>query len=211
MSNQSQVETVTIHTSVKSAEAIKAVGEVLIAASWNKTSKQEKKERAILLPMECVKAPEVPEAFRALVECALLKTAEGLLKKQQTAQPNSYQMLRADFDRPNLCEAFISSSNAWLSKDELEEGFMASATWARISARPEFKTNASYQRTAMMFKDTILKLAGKTVTLEPEKCDLILSKLEEADLETEAGAFIVRRLSALKERQPSEVFDLDAL
>lgn len=189
-----------LHTSITSAAAIKAVGEVLVSANWKETKNQTRMERAVLIPMECLKAPEVPEAFRALVELALANTAESVLKAHCNAEPNNYEMLATRFDRPALTEAFMASGSLWMTKEELETAWNASATWARITSREEFKTNKTYQNAASIFKDSILKLSAKPTVFNEEKCDTILAKLETSDLETEMGAFICKRLESFKSR-----------
>lgn len=199
-----------IHTSISSATAIKPVGEVLITAKWKETAKQTSKERAVIIPMECVQAPEVPESFRALVESVLLSSAESVLKNFVNSEPNSMEMDSEAFTRPELVSQFMLKSDSWMSKEELEVGFTMSATWKRIASKPEFTSNKQYQIAAQMFKDTILKLTGKAVQLSADKCDAILAKLEDADLETDVGAFIVKRLTSLREKQAQE-FDLSAL
>lgn len=196
---------VRIHTSISSAAAIKAVGEVLINQKWKQTSNQESKERAVLIPMECVRAPEVPESFRALVESALMSAAEEVLKRHVNENPNQMEVSADVFARTALTEAFLQRGDSWLTKQELEVGFTASATWARIAGREEFKSNKAYQAAAHSFKDTILKLTGKNVQIDSDRCDTILAKLEDSDLETEFGQFVVRRLSALKARVSQDV------
>lgn len=195
-----------IHTSQKSAEILKAVGEVLIVASWKQTQNQERKERAVLIPMECVKAPDVLEQFRPLVEAVLLKQAEESLKSFVNGNPNSMELSSNVFSRPQLCEDFLSSGSGWMSKEALEQGWNASATWKRITNRSEFQTNALYRKQAEVFKDAILKMSGKATAYSAEKCDLILSKLEPDDLATEMGGFIVRRIQQMKTSQPPEDF-----
>lgn len=97
-----------IHTQIKSAEVIKAVGEVLIAKRWNQTSKQSAQERAILVPMEVVSAPEVPESFRVLVETVLRNQAQEVLKKFCEENPNSFEISAETFTRVSLTEDFLN-------------------------------------------------------------------------------------------------------
>jgi hypothetical protein len=200
-----------IHSQTSGAAAIKAVGEVVVSCKWKQTANQSSKERAILIPMECVKAPEVPESFRALVESVLMSAAEGVLKTHVNLQGDACNEIGSEeFDRPNLVQSFMSGSDSWMSKQELEVAFTASETWKRIVSQPEFKSNQVYQLQANRFKDVILKLSGKAVQLEADKCDLILAKIDDRDLETEFGAFVVGRLAKMKEKNV-DAFDLSAL
>lgn len=206
-----------IHTSIASASTIKGIGEMLVSAKWNETSKQTAMERAVLIPMECVRAPEVPESFRALVEAALMQAAESVLKQYVKESPNQMEMSAEQFARPNLTEAFLARDGGWIGKQELEIAFTTSATWKRISGKREFESNRHYRQAAEMFRDSILKLSGKNVSLEPKLCEQLLSKLEDDDLEGSKNpqhvhvfAFIAKRLETLKGRKSDSV-DLDCL
>lgn len=203
--------TLRIHTSSVSAAAIKAVGEVLISAKWKETANQSSKERAVLIPMECVKAPEVPESFRALVESVLLNSAVSTLKSFVNSHGDSaHEMDLVTYSRPELVNYFLDSSDSWMSKQELELSFTSSATWKKIVNNPLFVQNKTYQNAANHFKDCILKLSGKAVQIPAEKCDLLLSKISDEDLNSPFGEFVSKRLVNLKEKNV-ESFDLSAL
>lgn len=199
-----------IHSSILSAAAILAIGEKLVSVRWNETSKQTKREVAILVPMETVSAPEVPESFRALVEAALFGSAESVLKSFCEDNPNSFEIPLDYFDRDILASHFVSRGSNWLKKDELELQFSNSATWKRIAGRVEFSNNATYRAVANRFKDTIVKLSGKATVLSPDDCDAILSKLEDSDLSTTVGEFIVSRLDSMKKKKV-EILDFNSL
>lgn len=200
-----------IHTQISGANAIKALGEVVIACKWKETAKQTSKERAVIVPMECVKASEVPESFRALVESVLLAQAESVLKLHVNANGDgANEIALSAFNRDELVSTFLTGADNWMSKEELEKQFTVSATWKRIVSNPNFSSNAVYQMQANRFKDAILKLTGKAVQMDADKCDLILAKIEDSDLETEFGGFIVNRLTKLKEKS-GDAFDLSAL
>jgi hypothetical protein len=199
-----------IHTSIVSAAAIKAVGEIQVTKKWNETTKQTAKERSVLIPFECVKAPEVQEQFRALVEAALLSQAVETLKDFCDANPNSFEIGADQFERQTLVDSFLTRGDSWMTKQELEIAFTASATWKRITESEKFKENQAYKNAAAAYKETILKLCGKNVSFTVEKCDNILAKFEETDLETEFGAFVVKRVNAIRAKS-SEVADFDAL
>lgn len=200
-----------IHTSIASAVAVLAVGEVSISKRWNETSKQKSQERAVNLSFECVKAPEVPESFRALVEAVLSSQAVEVLKEFCDSNPNSFEIPQDLFDRPNLCESFINRGENWLTKQELELSFTNSATWKRISSRPEFQSNQVYKNAANAFRETILKLTGKAVNLNADKCDAILSKIEDSDLETSFGQFVSKRLISLRAKSSADSVDFGSL
>lgn len=199
-----------VHSSIISATAIVAVGERCVSVKWNETTKQAKREASILLPFECLVAPEVPESFRALVESALSSSAEDVLKKFCSDNPNSFEIDEAMFTRESLTESFMTRGSLWLGKKELEIAFTGSATWKRIASRPEFSTNKTYQAVANRFKETILKLSGKATVISPDDADQILAKIEDSDLETPFGEFVATRLEAMKNRKQEKI-DFDSL
>ncbi len=199
-----------LHTSVTSAVALAGIGQRVITKNWKQTANQTSKERSVIVPAECVTAPEVPETFRALVESALLSAAETVLRDHVNSEGDScFEIPSELFHRPNLIETFMGRES-WMSKEALDVAFTGSATWKRIATRPEFASNAAYRKQAEFFKASILKLAGKTASIKPEVCDTILAKIEDSDLSTEFGAFVVKRLNQIKNRAVDE-FDLSAL
>lgn len=204
------MSTFRIHTSLVSAAAILSVGEKLISVKWNETTKQKKNEVAVLIPMECVSAPEVPESFRALVESALLSSAKQGLKDFVESNPNSFEIPKTVFHRDNLTAEYLNSGSNWMKKGELELAFTASATWKRISSRPEFKENKAFQAVANRFKDTILKLSGKATVVSPDDADILISKISDEDLETPFGEFVVSRLDSMKLKKVEKI-DFDSL
>lgn len=199
-----------VHTNIQSATTSKNLGEVVISKKWNETSKQTSRERAICVPMEIVSAPEVPESFRAIVESVLRNQATETLKKFCEENPNSFEINSELLTRVQLTEDFLNSGDSWMSKQELEISFTSSATWKRIVSREEFKSNQVYQNAANAFKETILKLSGKAVSIPADKCDQILSKISDDDLETSFGNFVVRRLNQIRSKS-SEAIDFDSL
>lgn len=201
-----------IHSSIQSTTLSATIGTVAIHAKWKQTANQTRKERGIVLPMEALRAPEVPESFRALVESVLLSSAEAQLKDFVDSNPDVWEVSQELFQRTALTQYAIESksSSSWMSKQELELAFTASATWKRISTKNEFTTNKTYQMAAGIFRDTILKLSGKTTRLSPERCDAILSKIEDSDLETPFGEFLVGRISKMRTSSENE-FDISSL
>ena len=194
--------TLRVHTTAEATQLSTKLGEVAIVKTWKETKNQTRMARGVVIPMESVKAPEVPESFRALVESCLLQSAETVLQRfvengKVEGQSELFEVPAELFTRVALTESFLTRDSAWLTKQELELGFTASATWKRITGRAEFLSNKAYRAQADLFKDTILKLTGKAVRLAPEKCELILSKLENTDLETPVGSFIAKRLQSM--------------
>jgi hypothetical protein len=200
-----------VHISQESTVASTKLGEVAISASWKQTSNQSRKVRGICIPMECVKAPEVPESFRALVEAVLMSQATEVLKAWvNDGNEEVFEVKQELFERPNLVQSYLDAGTNWMSASELEICFTASATWKRISGREEFKTNKTYQATASKFKDKILKLSGKATKFDPVQCDKLLVTLAEEDLQTPFGEFVATRLASIKKLEQEEL-DLSCL
>ena len=211
MNAQSQSPLLRLHTSLDAAISLSGIGQRVVSKTWKETANQTKKERHVIVPMECVTAPELSDSpFRALVESALMSAAETVLRDWVNQEGDQcFEIPAEQLFRPNLVETFMGR-DSWLSKEALDLAFTQSATWQRIVGRVEFKQNKSYQRAANLFKESILKLAGKNTSLKPELCDAILVKLDDRDLNTEFGAFVVKRLGQIKNRSAEE-FDLSAL
>lgn len=201
-----------IHSSMENTTISMKLGEIAITCKWKQTANQTSKQRGICIPMECVKAPEVPEQFRALVESVLLNQAQEVLKGFVDQEGDAiWEVPQELFTRTALVESFQNRGSSWLSKQELEISFTASATWKRIASKQEFQTNKTYQAAAHGFKERILKLSGKATRFTPEVCDAILSKLEESDLETGFGQFVVERLQQIKKQSQEVELDLSVL
>lgn len=199
-----------IHFSVEACMAHLSVDTRMVSKSWKKTANQTPKERHILVPFECVTAPEVPDQFRPLVESALMSAAETVLRDHVNAEGDQCNTIPlALFSRPSLIETFMGRE-AWMTREQLEVAFTGSTTWKRIASRPEYQANASYRKMAEYFKGQILKLAGKRVDIPAAECDVLMTKISDSDLETEFGSFVLRRLDAIKNRK-DEVLDLSAL
>ncbi len=210
-SNAQSSSSLQLHTSLDAAISLSGIGQRVVSKTWKETANQKRKERHVIVPSECVTAPELKDSpFRALVESALQGAAETVLRDWVNQEGDQcWEIPSEQFFRPNLIETFMGR-DSWLSKEALDLAFTQSATWNRIVSKPEFKQNKSYQRAANLFKESILKLSGKNTSLKPELCDALIVKLEDSDLQTEFGAFVLKRLNQIKNRN-SEEFDLSAL
>jgi len=200
----------TLFSSIESANACKGAGKTLVSKKWKQTAAQNRMERACFVDSSLFVADSVPAAFRAIVESALLESAKGILAKFCGETPIASEIPLGLFSQESLTEQFLSRGEVWFSKEELEKEFVNSATWKRISGKQEFSSSAVYQKAANQFKDTICKLSGKTAKIEDSICDVILAKLEDSDLSTEFGGFVVRRIEAIKARKTEEL-DLSSL
>ncbi len=200
-----QPESFRVHSSVNAIALSVPIGQRLVSKKFNQTSNQAGMERAVCVPAEAITAPELEESgFRALVESALHSAAVAALAKWVKQGNESVFDVPAElFTRPALIEEFMGAEQ-WMDKSQLDLAFTGSATWARISGRPEMKSNAVYRKKAEYIKEHILKLAGKRVSIKPEVCDTLISLIDEKDLSTEFGVFAVKRLSQIRDRTETE-------
>ena len=202
-----------VHTSVSGAMAILGVGQRLVSKKWNETTKQKAMERHVIIPMECVtvSAGEASEQFKPLIESALMSAAILTLKNEiQERGESCFELPEECFTRARLIETFMGG-DTWLDKESLEKLFTISATWKRITARPEFSSNALYKAKANAFKADILKLAAKNISLSVDACDRILAPIDDADLETEFGSFVAKRIGVLRNKAENEAVDYGGL
>lgn len=202
-----------VHTSVSGAMAILGAGQRLVSKKWNETTKQKAMERHVILPMECVTVAEseANAQFKPLIESALMAAAVMVLKTEIGEKgENCFELDSDSFSRPRLIEAFMGG-DTWLDKESLEKLFTISATWKRITARPEFSSNALYKAKANAFKADILKLAAKNISLSVDACDRILAPIDDADLETEFGSFVAKRIGVLRNKAENEAVDYGGL
>ena len=155
----------------------------------------------------------VPEQYRAILAAVLEGAAKSILKRTVEA----FNVIPATispalFTSEALIDEATTGASEWMSKEELTEAWNTSATRkALILENPKYKESAAYRRAANAYAELILKLAGKTSSYEPEDLDWLLAKFNEADLNTELGAFMVRRVEMLQRKPQRPTIDRDAL
>ena len=155
----------------------------------------------------------VPEQYRAILAAVLEGAAKSILKRTV----ESYNVIPATispalFTSEALIDEATTGASEWMSKEELTEAWNQSATRkALILDNPKYKESAAYRRAANAYAELVLKLAGKTSAYEPEDLDWLLAKFNEADLNTELGAFMVRRIEMLQRKPQRPTIDRDAL
>jgi len=153
--------------------------------------------------------------YRALLDAVLEKAAKSIL----SARLENMSVFPSEIDDSIFSADAILSEAAgnnteWLSKEELTAAWEKSATRAKLvggERASRYAQDANYRKAVNAYADMVLKLAGKTTTYKPEECDKILAKLDAADLETELGAFIVKRLDQISKKPARTEVDLDCL
>lgn len=151
-------------------------------------------------------------SYKSLLEAVLDKAAKSIL----SARIESMSVFPSEIDdsiftADAILNEAIGGNSEWLSKEELTALWERSVTRTKYTTSPRYASDAHYRKAVNMFTDMILKLAGKTTSFTAEECDKILAKLSPEDMDTELGAFIVRRLEQIRNKPQRAEIDLDVL
>ena len=155
----------------------------------------------------------VPEQYRAILAAVLEGAAKSILKRTvESYNVTPTTISPALFTSEALIDEATTGASEWMSKEELTEAWNTSATRkALILDNPKYKESAAYRRAANAYAELVLKLAGKTSSYEPEDLDWMLAKFHNDDLNTELGAFMVRRVEMLQRKPQRPTIERDAL
>lgn len=155
---------------------------------------------------------EVPLAYAGLLDVVLEKAAKDILSvtlASFTTWPSEIDAMRFTFDA--LMEQAAGSNSGWLSKEELAAAWKASATRKAFYGDARFGSNPAYRKAVGKFEELILKMAAKNAAYREEELDKILAKLDDEDLTSEFGTFIVRRIEQIRNKPMTAEVDLDLL
>jgi hypothetical protein len=151
-------------------------------------------------------------SYKSLLDAVLDKAAKSIL----SARIESMSVFPSEIDdsifsADAILNEAVGSNSEWLSKEELTQLWEKSSTRIKYVQSARYASDAHYRKAVNMFTDMILKLAGKTTSFTAEECDKILAKLSPEDMDTELGAFIVRRLEQIRNKPQRAEIDLDCL
>lgn len=152
-----------------------------------------------------------------LVNSVLVQQASDTLKNWRSGNPDSTMVPAHLFTQSALRESYMMDGSGAITftREQLDSEFSKSATWARIVGSAMYKQNPQYRSIASVFKEKILALAGRSHgSITDEDLDKILAKLEESDLESSLGAYVVRRIQKIKkdrEADSAQGFSIDDL
>lgn len=152
-----------------------------------------------------------------LVNSVLVQQASDTLKNWRAGNPDSTMVPAHLFTQSALRESYMMDGSGAITftREQLDSEFSKSATWARIVGSAMYKQNPQYRSIASVFKEKILALAGRSHgSITDEDLDKILAKLEESDLESSLGAYVVRRIQKIKkdrEADSAQGFSIDDL
>jgi hypothetical protein len=154
----------------------------------------------------------VPAPYSALLGAVLETAAKSILSKRLESMTVWPSEIHADLLTPDAILSEASGANTeWLTKEELTQAWDASATRKAFLANPHYSSNKAYRSAVDMFKELVLKLAGKTSQYQESELDKILAKMHADDLETDFGGFVIKRIEALKNRPAKTAIDMDIL
>ena len=206
------VNETTTYTDPNAAATVRATNERTIVQRWKAPA------RAVAInisnaPWDDLEANGVPEQYRAILAAVLESAAKSILKRNiESFNTTPATLSTVLFTGDALIDEATSGASEWMSKEELTEAWNQSATRAAlIVENPKYKESAAYRRAANAYAELVLKLAGKTSSYEPEDLDWLLAKFHDADMNTELGAFLVRRVEMLQRKPQRPTIDRDAL
>lgn len=158
----------------------------------------------------------VPSQFRAIVDAVILRAAKSIIDDHAFSGTYEPSWIPADkLSTAAIIAATQASATTWLSKEEVSQGWLQSATYRGFQAKMltlETAQRKSYLKALEAFGDNINKLSAKSVrSIMPEQAQTMLAKLADADLQSTWGEFIATRLGTIANREEPEAFDMDSL
>ena len=169
---------------------------------------------AIAIPSEpwSTMRAEVPDAYAGLLDAVLEKAAKDILSATLSSFVTWPSEIGADrFTLDALMEQASGSNTGWLSKEELTAAWKASATRKAFYGDARFSSNPAYRKAVGKFEELILKMAAKNATYKEEELDKLLAKLDDEDLSSEFGTFVVRRIEQIRNKPMMAEVDLGLL
>ena len=155
-------------------------------------------------------------AYAPLLDAVLETAAKAILSRRlgdMSVFPSQIQ--GAIFSADSILSEATSGNTEWLDKDALTALWKESATYRHYSQDPRGQGNSpqakAYRQAVSNFGELVCKLSGKTSQFTEKELDTILAKLHADDLETQMGAFVIRRIDAIRNRPAKQELDLDML
>lgn len=157
-------------------------------------------------------ARQCPASYAPLLAAVLETAAKSILSKRLENMTTWPSTIAASLFTPDSILSEASGANTeWLTREELAQAWEQSATRNSFINNPAYATNKAYRQAVDMFKEMILKLAGKTSQYQESELDKILAKLNSQDFDTEMGTFIIKRVEQIRNKPAKAAIDLDIL
>lgn len=201
--------TLTVYTDPKQAPSI-AHGQRMITTRFRNPSRSA----TVIITSEAWQRmeSEVPATYSGLLGAVLETAAKSILAKRLENMSTWPSTIDGMILTPDAILSEASGANTeWLTREELAAAWDASKTRASFISNPAYSTNKAYRQAVDMFKELVLKLAGKTSQYQESELDKILVKLHEEDLTSDMGGFIIKRIEQLKNKPAKSAIDLDIL
>lgn len=160
-----------------------------------------------------LKTAGVPDQYLPLLEAVLTQAAKNIIKRTvdnlsgRIPATINAAWLTADA----ILEEATNSNSGMMTKAELEEAWNQSETRRRIMTSERYQQSREYRVAANAYAELILGLTARTPNYNEKQLDTMLAKLDEADLDTDLGAFIIRRIDAIRNKPAKAAVDLDLL
>lgn len=200
------MNTLHLYTTLEAARLTAAPTEAQI--TYQTKAKETRKTAIINLTLPDTSA--VPSQFRPLVEASLQATAKAILARiLSTGSVWPTEIDAAYFAHAALISGAMPSN--WVKSDDLKTWWSQSATLTAWQSRADWATNKALRRQVEEFSELVLKLSAKNATLTETQAERVLSKLQDADLSSDEGEFIARRIEQILSKAQEMPADTDLL
>lgn len=157
-------------------------------------------------------ASSIPAAYLPLVEATLETAAKDTIRRFVESHNVLPSHMNGElFTTAALLETATTSATDWMTKEQLTQAWLESSTRKELISDPRYSSSAEYRRAVTYFADLVQKFAGKTSHFQPAELDKVLARMTDADLNSELGAFITRRVAQLRNKPVNTTVDLDLL
>jgi hypothetical protein len=207
--NMTQANTLTIYTDPKQCQTL-AQGQRMITSRFRNPSRSA----TVIISTDAwdTMNSQVPATYASLLGAVLETAAKSILSKRLENMSVWPSTIDASILTPDAILSEASGANTeWLTREELTAAWESSATRKQFITSPNYSANKAYRQAVEMFKELVLKLAGKTSQYQESELDKILAKMHEDDFNTDFGSFIIKRIEALKNKPAKTAIDMDIL
>ena len=211
-SNEASDKTLNVYSKAESARAVLRDNEKTVKQGF----KNPARAAFVNVPSEAwdkLKNSGIPDQYASLLDAVLVTAAKSIIKR---AVDNLSGAIPATmpaqwFTADAILEEATATNNGMMSKAELEDAWQQSETRKRIMGSERYRTSREYRIAANAYADLILGLTARKPDYKDDDLDKMIAKLDDADLDTDFGAFVLRRVDAIKNKPAKPAFDLDLL
>jgi hypothetical protein len=155
----------------------------------------------------------IPDQYASLLDAVLTSAAKSIIKRTvdnlSGRIPNTINAAWLSADA--ILEEATNSNSGMMSKAELEQAWSESETRKRIMGSERYQASKEYRVAANAYAELILGLTARTPTYTDKQLDTMIAKLDDSDLDTDFGGFILRRIDAIRNKPAKQTIDLDLL